>query len=290
MFRLCGRLPVRDELPMLNQSGIYEILNTVNGKRYIGSAVKLSARWNKHRGELRKHIHHNAPLQQAWDKYGEAAFKFLPILTCARSMLYFYEQQLLDKVKPEYNVSLDAKQPMLGRKHSEETKQQMSRTAKSLGKIITPEHRVLLNEGRSNTIPLPRSAESRARTSKALKGKTKSVSHRKALSEANMGKKRTPAQIEHLRQCNIGRTLSDGAKKKISESKIGKKRKPFTDEAKANMSAARRRENAVPGHALARAAPLRGRKHSDEHTEAIRAGVLAFYAVKRAAKEALIGS
>lgn len=32
-------------LVLLNQSGIYEILNTVNGKRYIGSAKNFSKRW-----------------------------------------------------------------------------------------------------------------------------------------------------------------------------------------------------------------------------------------------------
>ena len=35
-------------LVLLNQSGIYEILNTVNGKRYIGSAKNFSKRWWGH--------------------------------------------------------------------------------------------------------------------------------------------------------------------------------------------------------------------------------------------------
>lgn len=34
-------------------SGIYQIINTVNGKRYIGSAVNLGKRWINHRVGLK---------------------------------------------------------------------------------------------------------------------------------------------------------------------------------------------------------------------------------------------
>lgn len=88
----------------MQASGIYEIVNTVNGKRYIGSSVNLRKRRGEHWRDLRLGKHHSSKLQRAWNKYGEASFKFLPILTCAKSMLLFYEQQLLDKVKPEYNI------------------------------------------------------------------------------------------------------------------------------------------------------------------------------------------
>ena len=94
---------------MASQSGIYEILNTANGKRYIGQAVNFAKRWKKHLTELRGGRHHSRHLQSAWNKHGETTFRFLPILTCAKSMLSFYEQQLLDKAKPEYNI-----QPIAG--------------------------------------------------------------------------------------------------------------------------------------------------------------------------------
>lgn len=35
-------------------SGIYEIVNTTNQKKYIGSAVDIKARWRSHRHELVK--------------------------------------------------------------------------------------------------------------------------------------------------------------------------------------------------------------------------------------------
>ena len=49
---------------MIQQSGIYEILNTVNGKRYIGSAVNLAKRWKEHRTGLNRKDHANQILQR----------------------------------------------------------------------------------------------------------------------------------------------------------------------------------------------------------------------------------
>ena len=90
------------------QVGCYEIFNTVNGKRYVGQAENMEKRFVRHRWELRRGVHHSLKLQHAWVKHGESVFRFLPILTCQKSMLDFYEQQLLDKVKPEYNICVVA--------------------------------------------------------------------------------------------------------------------------------------------------------------------------------------
>lgn len=60
----------------LSQSGIYIILNRVTGKFYLGSAVDLKGRWYNHTNDLRRGVHANFHLQAAWNKYGEANFKF----------------------------------------------------------------------------------------------------------------------------------------------------------------------------------------------------------------------
>lgn len=57
-------------------SGIYRILNTVNGKSYVGKSTSIQARWATHRRTLRLGQHHSEHLQRAWDKYGEASFHF----------------------------------------------------------------------------------------------------------------------------------------------------------------------------------------------------------------------
>lgn len=55
-------------------SGIYMILNLLNGKRYIGSAVNLEGRRKDHFRGLRNNKGENSHLQSAYSKYGGNAF------------------------------------------------------------------------------------------------------------------------------------------------------------------------------------------------------------------------
>lgn len=86
------------------ESGIYEIVNLVNGKRYVGSAVDTRKRWQDHRSYLRRGAHHCHILQKAWRKYGEAAFEFRVLEICDPSELIVREQAAIDILKPEYNI------------------------------------------------------------------------------------------------------------------------------------------------------------------------------------------
>ena len=69
MSNATGRLT--DSIP-----GIYRITCNANQKFYIGSAVDIRVRWNRHRYDLRKGQHKNAYLQSSWNKYGEDTFIF----------------------------------------------------------------------------------------------------------------------------------------------------------------------------------------------------------------------
>ena len=158
---------------MKNQSGIYEILNTVNGKRYVGSSVNMGKRWGHHRNGLDSQRHNNQKLQRAWNKYGAGAFRFLPILTCARSMLHFYEQQLLDKVKPEYNIAVRADSP-------------------SAGIALSSAHKAAISArqlGNTNSLGYKYTAEQRAARSARMLGNTNSRGNTNSL-----GYKHTPKQ------------------------------------------------------------------------------------------------
>jgi group I intron endonuclease len=108
-----------------NRSGIYEIINVVNGHRYIGSAINLRHRWKHHKGDLRNNIHHSWILQRAWNKYGGSSFIFKPILYCDPEMILIYEQLFIDGLQPEYNIEKIAGSH-LGCKRSDETKRKMS--------------------------------------------------------------------------------------------------------------------------------------------------------------------
>ena len=48
----------------------------MNGKKYIGYAVNIPARWKEHKRSLKKNYHNNIYLQHAWNKYGKENFKF----------------------------------------------------------------------------------------------------------------------------------------------------------------------------------------------------------------------
>ena len=131
-------------------SGIYQIVNTVNGRRYIGRAISLTRRWGLHRSALRRGDHDNSHLQRAWNKYGESAFNFLVIGTCQPTDLIRMEQHLLDDVRPEYNISPTAGSNF-GTVHSLEARANMSVAAK--GKVMSPEARAKIgaaNKGKTS--------------------------------------------------------------------------------------------------------------------------------------------
>ena len=112
-------------LPEDIKSGIYEILCTVNGRRYIGSAVDLAKRWREHYTQLNGGKHHSRHLQRAWDKHGESAFVFRVLGEVGRDELIAKEQEAIDSLKPEFNSRPKAAS-QLGFKHSAESRRRMS--------------------------------------------------------------------------------------------------------------------------------------------------------------------
>lgn len=97
---------------MGSASGIYQIRNILNGKRYIGSAVSFTRRWAEHKRELHDGTHHSAYLQNAWDKHGAFNFVFEELLRLADcNQLISIEQIYLDCHKPEYNMNSVAGKP-----------------------------------------------------------------------------------------------------------------------------------------------------------------------------------
>jgi group I intron endonuclease len=84
---------------MTMRSGIYRIINTVNGKFYVGSAVDLDQRWARHRFDLMGGVHHNIHLQRAWLKHGEASFKFEVVEVVESGNLFEREQVYLDATR-----------------------------------------------------------------------------------------------------------------------------------------------------------------------------------------------
>lgn len=124
------------------KSGIYQIVNTENKKRYIGSSVNIDRRFGKHLRTLRSNSHANRYLQNAYNQ-NPSVFKFFILELCEIKELLLVEQKylniLFDDQKNCYNIAKIAGAPMTGRKASEETKKKMSLNSKRVSP--SPERR-----------------------------------------------------------------------------------------------------------------------------------------------------
>lgn len=123
---------------------IYKIINTVNGKFYVGSTTNTRERFRTHRSRLRRGKHHAKHLQAAWNKYGEEAFIFHVIETIpeGQSLHAAEDCWLAEHVGKDhcYNKSKYSDAPMrgvakadhpnFGRPKTEEERQAISNTLK----------------------------------------------------------------------------------------------------------------------------------------------------------------
>ena len=113
-------------------SGIYKIVNKINGKIYIGSSVNMKQRWQSHKYHLRRGVHHNPYLQNSWNKYGEDSFEHVVLFECEKNILTIEEQKILKSYQPYdrsviYNIDKNA----INHLHMEELiKRQISQTLK----------------------------------------------------------------------------------------------------------------------------------------------------------------
>jgi group I intron endonuclease len=97
---------------------IYKIINAVNNKFYVGSAVNYEKRKARHLWRLRRGDHANKHLQSAWNLYGEAAFVFAVVQVVSESddLLVAENVWLHEHVGRDYcyNIATDATAPQLG--------------------------------------------------------------------------------------------------------------------------------------------------------------------------------
>lgn len=166
------------------KSGVYQITNRIDGRKYIGSAQNFSARWAKHSYDLRNGKHHSKFMQRCFDKYGEDAFAFEVLLYCDKENVLMYEQILLDAVRPEYNMHKSAFSSM-GRVTSQETKLKLK--AAITGKTRSNETRKRMSEAWKHRNPVPPiSEETRKKMSDSQKGgkKIRTAEHQAKISAA----------------------------------------------------------------------------------------------------------
>jgi group I intron endonuclease len=110
-------------------SGIYQIYNPINNKRYIGSSINVERRLKEHLRNLEKNRHCNDHLQSAYNKYKDVLqFQFLE--ECEPDECLIFEQYYLDYYKSyirEFGYNIDPEAKYAGKHLSEETKEKLDR-------------------------------------------------------------------------------------------------------------------------------------------------------------------
>lgn len=240
-----------------SRSGVYVLINIINGHFYVGSAVNLATRKIRHISPLRKGKHPNRHLQRAYDKYGEDAFDFKILIYCEPIFLIQLEQFFIDTLHPEYNI-LPVAGSRLGFSVSKETRRKISASHK--GRVLSEEHKRKIGEGLKGHIV---SEDSRKKSSARFIGKPLSEEHRKKLSSSHKGKVLTEEQKRKIGLASIGNTyrlghpLSEEHNRKLHEANKGNTYTlgyRHSDEAKAKIGAA-----------------FRGKTLSDEHKQKLKA-------------------
>lgn len=179
---------------------IYKIINTVNGKFYVGSTTNTRERFRTHRNRLRKGKHHSKHLQAAWTKYGEEAFIFHVIETIpeGESLRAAEDCWLAEHVGKThcYNKSKYSDTPMrgiakedhprFGRPRSEEERQAISMALKEFYAQDITNHPRFGKEHSEETKERIRQAKL-ANPSRAWLGKERSDETKQKISEAQRG-------------------------------------------------------------------------------------------------------
>jgi group I intron endonuclease len=218
--------------------GVYVIRNLRDGKVYVGSAARsLRKRGHNHWHELRVGTHPNKHLQRAWDRDGEAWFKFRALELCNPEDCVAREQFWIDQLgatdpKKGYNFCPRAGSSF-GTRHSKAARRKMSEIGKARCQDPT-EIEKLREMGRRNW----QDPEYRRKVMARLKERFKDPEYLQRHRDARKGRKQSQAEKDKRAASLRGRTRTPEERAAIS---AGRKGMVFSTEAKANMAAAARR-------------------------------------------------
>lgn len=130
---------------------LYEAINAINGKRYIG-ITQCGIKLRKKRHIWTANAGHGSVIGAAIRKYGENSFKFKVLVVCPSfDYAKLIEIATILKFGPEYNVTSGG-DGASGFRHTEEHKLWMSKRHKgkkfTLGKTLTKEHKESIRQSR----------------------------------------------------------------------------------------------------------------------------------------------
>jgi group I intron endonuclease len=94
---------------MITNPAIYKITNIITNEFYIGASLYPFQRHKKHLNLLKLHHHPNYILQSSYNKFGLENFKFEIITYCKQSELQKIEQEMIDSLRPSFNIERNSK-------------------------------------------------------------------------------------------------------------------------------------------------------------------------------------
>lgn len=104
--------------------GLYLIKHSASGKTYVGSTANVRERMTNHRNELKRGVHGNRELQQAFQSNADLLVEVIPTRTKEEAVVK--EQELLDRHGKSgrlFNVALDARVTFKSAEWTEEHRQ-----------------------------------------------------------------------------------------------------------------------------------------------------------------------
>ena len=143
-----------------DMSGVYCLVNKINGHYYVGSSINLASRMKNYLNNtfLKARQNANMPIVKALLKYDQSNFTLLILEYVEPKFLTVRETYFITSMKPYYNV-LKQGYSSLGYKHTEETKQLLSKLSQNrvhsdvtkalIAKALTGENNPFYNKSHS---------------------------------------------------------------------------------------------------------------------------------------------
>nr|YP_010727747.1 homing endonuclease [Leptographium wingfieldii]YP_010727796.1 homing endonuclease [Leptographium terebrantis]WDZ67384.1 homing endonuclease [Leptographium wingfieldii]WDZ67432.1 homing endonuclease [Leptographium wingfieldii]WDZ67479.1 homing endonuclease [Leptographium wingfieldii]WDZ67526.1 homing endonuclease [Leptographium wingfieldii]WDZ67572.1 homing endonuclease [Leptographium wingfieldii] len=143
-----------------DKSGVYCLINKINGHSYVGSSINLASRMKNYLNNtfLKGRQNINMPIVKALLKYDQSNFTLLILEYVEVESLTIRETYFITSVAPYYNV-LKQGYSSLGYKHTEETKELLAQLAKNrvhsdttkslIAKALTGENNPFYNKSHS---------------------------------------------------------------------------------------------------------------------------------------------
>lgn len=201
----CSSESIKNYKSDLQQSGIYCIENTANGKRYIGQSINIEKRIYQHKynwkkADFNETCGENRPLWYAIKKYGESSFNIYLLHACTKDELNYLETLYIQKFNTlasenGYNILKDGFSRR-GTHHTEETKIKLS----------------LSNTGKKRT------QETKEKISISKLGVPRSKDAIEKMAASKRGRKQNPEHVEKHRQIMIGKKLRNCSSRYIGVS------------------------------------------------------------------------